>query len=619
MNPPGVGVPSSRPDLSLRDVLLHLVGLQPWALLRVGLLNLVILGVILSWGQVFRGVFDALSADAPAAASVWSWLALLVITLFVRVGAMFLNTWQTVRLNFALRTLVQQNLMQVILHRPGARAVPHSPGEAVTRLTNDVDSGLVGFIISVTGSLANLIFSIVAVIILLRINVVITLALFLPMVGVLVLTRAVAARISKYREATRSASADASGFLGEIFGAVQAVQVANATPHVAAHYRLLNENTFRVALKENLFNQMRMTAIHNLSDLGTGVILLLGAQALRDHTMTVGDFALFIYYIDWVTTITNFTGEFLASYRQADVSFKRLITVLQGEQTKTMVEPRSIFLDGDPPPLLPMLRRDDDYLITLRATGLTYAYPDTGRGIWDVNLALERGSFTVITGRVGSGKTTLLRTLLGLVPKQAGEIFWNDTCVEHPGAFFQPPRAAYTPQVPRLFSETLRDNILAGLDEKDVALDSAIRCAVLEQDVAGMSAGLDTLIGPRGVRLSGGQLQRAAAARMFVRQPELLVLDDLSSALDVETEQVLWERLGEVSGLRLQVAGSDRRPATCLVVSHRRPALRRADNIIVLKDGRVHAQGKLDDLLSTCEEMQRIWSGDLSIDPRKAA
>src|SRR4029077_6073637 len=123
---------------------------------------------------------------------------------------------------------------------------------------------------------------------------------------------------------------------------------------------------------------------------------------------------------------------------------------------------------------------------------------------------------------------------------------------------------------PRLFSETLRDNILQGVTADPIALANAIRFAVLEDDLAGMPRGLDTVVGTRGVRLSGGQVQRAAAARMFVRDPELLVFDDLSSALDVETERTLWERVFAANP-------AERRP-TCLVVSHRRTALRRADH-----------------------------------------
>lgn len=550
-------------------------------------------------GLLTKEFFDSLAGQSTMGYGVWGLIALLLGFALARSASIYIGFITDVNFRFRMGMLLRRNLLEHILKEPGARAIPCSPGEAISHFRDDVDQSeeAISWSVDAFGMTC---FAAVSCFILVRIDAQMTVLVFLPLVVVVIAAQLATTRLQKYRAASRESTAKVTGAISEMFGSVQAIQVAGAEERVTARFRELNDNRRKMMVKDKLMTEVLDSVFSNTVNLGTGLILLLAGQKMRGGEFTVGDFSLFVYYLTFVTTFISNFGRFLTFFKQMAVALLRLTNILQGAPAHVLTAPNSLHLrdkgtDGEMANGL----RVSDRLDWLEAEGLTYKYPETGRGIEGVNLSLARGSFTVVTGPIGSGKTTLVRTLLGLLPQDEGTIRWNDQVVKDAGSFFVPPRSAYTAQVPRLYSDTLRENILLGQPDKDDQLSRALHTAVLDEDIGHLQNGLDTVIGPRGVKLSGGQAQRTAAARMLVRDAELYVFDDLSSALDVETEQKLWTRLF-----------GDRGEATCLVVSHRKAALARADHIILMKDGRIEAEGTADSLLATNESFRKLWYGD---------
>ncbi|NND01238.1 MAG: ABC transporter ATP-binding protein, partial [Acidimicrobiia bacterium] len=512
---------------------------------------------------ILRAFFDSLELETGT--NPITFVALIFGYGLARVMIMVIAMHNDIHFEFRNASQLRRNMLERIYEMPAAQAVQGSPGEMISRFREDVDhtQETISWTVDMVGAI---IFGVVAVWILAGIDASLTVTVFAPLIVMVVLAERLGGRIKRYRQEAQEATGRITEAVGEMFGAVQSIKVAGAEHSTVENLRELNDGRRKAMVRDKTLTAGLESVFWNTVSIGTGLILLVGASSLAaDDGLTIGEFALFVYFLGFVTDAGYFVGIFIARFKQATVSYGRMISLLRGGRELRLVDKVDLELTGPEPVVTVAPRKATDRLELLSVRGLSFRYPGSDNGITDVDLELARGSFTVITGRIGSGKTTLLRALLGLVPADAGEIRWNDEPIADPAKWMVPPHAAYTPQVPSLFSMSLRDNLQLGRDDSDDEIRTAIRSAALERDLKDMPEGLDTMVGPRGMRLSGGQVQRTAAARMLLRRPELLVFDDLSSALDVETEQTLWRRLLK-----------EQEGATALVVSHRLPALMRA-------------------------------------------
>ncbi|MEU8298276.1 ABC transporter ATP-binding protein [Micromonospora sp. NPDC048909] len=547
-------VPATPPARTLREILRLGVNDPRYGLVSVTLFIVMTLlgldGAVLPW--LWADVVDGGSPWLPAIGIV---AALLVVLPLPYLTNLWFPQWW-------IRQMLR--ISQRLVHgQTGARRVSaHTPAEVVAQ------SGDTERVVQLADNLMDQFISLAIVVTMTLVTGSVVPALFF--LGTMVVSGLAATlfgpRLERTARGTVKARAAFATALVSSLSAARTVKLAGATRPVLHHLAALDtvrSDRQRREISMQVWARSTPSVISGLLPIGAWALYLGGG-------LTAGAVLVAVSTLGAARWFAWTTAALVSHYPSARVWTRRTVA-MTGVATYSAAVPGVDLAAGTAPAPVPPPRHP---LRRLELTGFGALHSDGKLAVRDVDLTVERGQLVLVVGPVGSGKSSLLRALAGIV-HHTGRLSWNGEPVTEPELFLRPNQVGYVGQLPRVLSGTVADNIALG---HQVDAVEAVSTAQLEHDLAAAGGGLGLLIGHKGTRLSGGQLQRLALARALAPRTELLVADDVSSALDVTTELELWAAL-RAHGVT--VVGS----------TSKRAALVRADHVVVLLAGTVAAQG----------------------------
>jgi ATP-binding cassette subfamily B multidrug efflux pump len=368
------------------------------------------------------------------------------------------------------------------------------------------------------------------------------------------------------------------------------VRVVRAYAQEGAEIAAFNELN-RLYAEKNLglvkIDALMRPLMQFLIGMGFVLILWVGVPLAVRGEMSVGQFTVFNMYLFRLIWPLIALGYVVNLYQRGTASLKRMNAILAVQPTITDAA---------------LVKKQPPIAGAIDFRNLTFSYHANDEAVLkDINLNIPAGQTVAFVGRTGSGKSTLVNLIPRVIEATDKTVSVDGVSVRDYPLGQLRSSIGYVPQETFLFSDTLAENIAFGVEHADrKQIEWAADVAGLSEDIAGFPAGLDTLVGERGLTLSGGQKQRTAIARAVLREPRILILDDALSSVDTYTEEKILAQLRGVM-----------RGRTSLIVSHRISTVRDADLICVLDEGGIIEQGTHDELLGLGGEYAALYERQL--------
>ncbi|MDH5185667.1 MAG: ABC transporter ATP-binding protein/permease [candidate division WOR-3 bacterium] len=419
---------------------------------------------------------------------------------------------------------------------------------------------------------------IIALIILIKLNPLLTLITVMPVTLAIFVWLRLGPLIENWYHAWRVKISETNNQLESTFSGIKLAKSYVMEQRIGKIFRNTLNERIAAAVKTVLIEAKIGIMFNGIAELGILLVLWVGGMLVIKQRLTLGEFVAFNGYILMLITPMFDIGNFFVAGKRAQAAEKRIREI--GE-FKPDVERKGAVSSEEltaPSSLLssPSVEFND--------VGFSYNGKEVLRNI---NIKIQPGAKIGIAGTVGSGKSTLMRLLLGVAEPSQGNITLNGTDIKELDLTALRQIFGYAPQEPVLFSDTIKNNILFGRTVNPEEIQLVTKIAQLQDDLKDMPKGLDEMIGERGLKLSGGQKARVAIARALLGKPKILLLDDVTSNLDAETEQEFINDVNECI-----------KDTTLVIVSHRLAILSNCDIVYVLDNGEIIEKGTHDELLA---------------------
>jgi len=536
-----------------------------------GVLALLIVdGAQLILPLVIRSVISAIEKEREFIAFVKYSLLIVLLSIFVVVFRFF---WRHFILGAGreIEAYLRKKLYDHLIALHPSFFQRKGIGNLMAHLTNDLEAIRMGAGIGIVAFFDFLIMVTFSFIIMFSISFKLTLYVLIPFPVLTITMFFIGPRIHKFFARVQAKFSDLTEKSKEIISSIRIIksyvqEEGELREFMKENKKYLKEN-INLAFVYGIFQSI----IILISGFGVLFLLIFGGKRVIFNEISLGDFVAFVSYLDLLVWPMMALGWVVNLFQRSSASMVRIERLLSEENE---------IKDGE-------MKIDDGFKGHIKIKNLTFKYEDMPV-LKDINLQIEPGKFVGITGKPGSGKSTLLYLIARIYDPPDETIFINDIDIKKYKIKDLRKNIILLEQEPFIFSATIRENILLGSQNgaKDEEIEKAITLSRFVKDIDNFSKGLDTIVGERGVTLSGGQKERLALSRIFLRRPKILLIDDALSALDFETEKEVFENIFKEFG-----------NITLIVVSTRIPVLSKCDEIIVLESGEIAERGTHDELV----------------------